>query len=151
MKVLLLLFLSTFMSIGFAVDNSYQPPKTKSPQEIIDEVNNGIDSVECGINNIAQDAVNIVNTQIVNELNSIIQNVLSSYDLGCIEALLDSGFLGIFNIDFNLPSFCEVVSGAINRNKDSPLFKTNKGKEFKSFIENSVKEKKKVKERIMEY
>lgn len=120
-------------------------------QDIADEVNNAVDDTNCGINSVAQAAVDAVNREIVDEINESIHDILESYNLGCLEGLLDAGFLGIFNISFEIPSFCELVQSQINKNSDDPLFKSDKGQELKRLIDENVEKKAEFKKKVTDW
>ena len=137
-KIVLLLLLAS---------TCHSQVKTKSPQEIIDEVNAGIDQVSCGISSISNSVVNQLNTQIVEDINRKIKKILEQFNLSCLEGMLNSGFLGLFNIDFDLPNFCELVQDQIGRNREF-FEKTENGRSFEEFINTNVEAKNLLKDKI---
>jgi hypothetical protein len=125
--------------------------QTRNFQDVFDEVNNAVDDTNCGVNGVAQAAVDTINREIVDEINESIKNILDSYNLGCLDDLLDAGFLGIFNIDFTIPGFCELVQDQIGKNAIDPLYKTDKGKELKRLIDENVQHKNEFKKKVTEW
>lgn len=127
----LMLFVFSFSSIS-------QEVETISPQDIIDLVNGSIDEVNCGLDTVSAQAQAALQ-QRVDEINETIHDILAQYDLECLERMLHVSFTGIFNINFQLPSLCEIIDDAINSN---PLFPdTPEAKSFQSLIKENIQKK----------
>lgn len=134
-------FFLTFYGFCFAQDI-----EEVNPQDVIDEVNQGIDDMNCGLNELSQAVQNSMN-DVIDEINDTIRSILEQYDLECLMSMLDVSFSGVFNIDLTIPSFCEIALDLINSEDDSSLLKIDiqKRASLKQLLENNIKAKNKFK------
>ncbi len=111
--------------------------KIKSTEEIMDEVENGIDNDDCGLRGMTRDLIYAMSEEGKQELNQKINEVLEQYDLQCLSSLLRSGLSSVFPIPEGNFSFCEF---ALDQIQNRSLFiQTPQGMKLRSELEATQK------------